>query len=68
MVQKVETIRCRTMFRMISYCLKAKHSHMCLYMHFLKVWKAVQMTKEVIPREGNLRERNLHPLHKIYFA
>lgn len=26
------------------------------------------MTKEVIPREGNLRERNLHPLHKIYFA
>ena len=29
MVQKVETIRCRTMPRMISYCLKAKRSHMC---------------------------------------
>ena len=68
MVQKVETIRCRTMSRMISYYLKAKCSHMCLYIHFFKVWKAMQMTKEIIPREEILRERNFHSLPRIYFV
>ena len=56
------------MSRMISYYLKAKCSHMCLYIHFFKVWKAMQMTKEIIPREGNLRERNFHSLPRIYFV